>query len=127
MIDGEEQNVAGGGEVGGLDLQLALSRVGGHMELLKEVAVLFLEDYPRLLAVIDEAMEKRDAERVGYSAHNLKGSVCNFGAPGIVLQASQLERQVRAGDWPGAEALVPALSAGLEELRQQLEALQGLK
>ena len=41
------------------DKAVALSRVGGDIELLKEIAVLFLEDYPRSLTDLRDAVHAR--------------------------------------------------------------------
>src|SRR4051812_17025255 len=73
-----EETVAVSNEAG-LDHELAMSRVGGDVELLKELAELFLEEYPRLLAEIRAGYEHGDAKQVESSAHGLKGSVANFG------------------------------------------------
>ena len=67
-----------------LDRQLALSRVGGDHELLSEIAILFLEDGPRAVAQIQQAIEQGDARRLESAAHALKGSVANFGARAAV-------------------------------------------
>ena len=107
-------------------MALALSRVGGQVDLLKEVAGLFLDDFPRSLQQIHQALGTRDAETLAHHAHNLKGSVCNFGAPEIVNLASELERKARATDWSGADTLVAGLTAGLDQLRLELEALRNL-
>ena len=37
-----------------LDLELALSRVGGDKQLLREIAVLFMDECPRAFAEIQE-------------------------------------------------------------------------
>ena len=62
-----------------LDRRLALSRVGGDMELLREIAALFLEECPRSLLEIHQAVTGEDAAKLENAAHSLKGSVANFG------------------------------------------------
>ena len=71
----------------GIDRQVALSRVGGDAELLKEIAQLFIDDYPRAMADIRQAADRGDAKSLERSAHGLKGSVANFGAPSAVEAA----------------------------------------
>ncbi len=63
-----------------LDESLALSRVGGDVELLKEVVELFLDDYPTTFEKIKSAVASRDATALEHHAHSLKGSVSTFGA-----------------------------------------------
>ena len=74
-----------------LDREVALSRVGGDAELLKEIAVLFLENYQAWLGELRDAAVRGDAKVVENTAHGLKGSVSNFGAQAAVEAALQLE------------------------------------
>lgn len=57
----------------GLDRQFALSRVGGDEELLKEIALIFLEDYPNSLREIRAAIASGDASQLERAAHSLEG------------------------------------------------------
>lgn len=111
----------------GFDLPLALSRAGGQMDLLKEIADLFLEDYPRSLHAIHAGVEARDLKAVEHAAHSVKGSACNFGAPEVVDAAAELERKARGSDWAGLDSLVTNLEDALDRLRVQLEGLRQLR
>ena len=91
-----------------LDRATALSRVGGDLDLLKEIAALFLEEYPRELDDIHKALATGDAHMLERSAHGLKGSVANFGARAAVDAAFQLEQLGKAGK---LDQVPPALSA----------------
>jgi len=108
----------------GFDLPLALSRAGGQMDLLKEIAGLFLDDYPRTLEMMHKAMQTRDLKVIEHCAHNVKGSACNFGAPEVVFVATELERRARSLEWDGVDALVATLGEALDQLRVQLENLR---
>jgi PAS domain S-box-containing protein len=99
-----------------LDEALALSRVGGDIELLKEVVELFLEDYPTTFEKIKVAVDGQDAPALEHHAHSLKGSVSTFGASRAFEAAFALEKQGRSGDLSGARD-------GLAELEKALEAL----
>src|ERR1700685_1049069 len=88
-----------------LDRQLALARVGGDLELLREIAALFLDECPRALLEIHQALEREDSSKLENAAHSLKGSVANFGASAAVAAAFRLEQMGRAqqlGDAPEA-------------------------
>src|SRR5207248_10364829 len=63
-----------------LDRAAILARVEGDTTLLREVTDLFLEDAPRLLAEIRDAISRKDAKALERAAHALKGSIANFGA-----------------------------------------------
>ncbi len=105
------------------DRTLALSRVGGDAELLKEIALLFLEDYPQSLRELREAIETGDAKRVERAAHGLKGSVSNFGARTAVEAAYRIETMGRAEQLTGVEPALRMLERALAALRPNLEAL----
>jgi two-component system sensor histidine kinase/response regulator len=107
----------------GIDRELALSRVGGDTELLNEIAVLFLDDYPKLLEELRIASERGDARAIERTAHSLKGSVSNFGASAAVEAAFTLENMGRAQELGDIQASLRALEQALEALRPQLEAL----
>jgi two-component system sensor histidine kinase/response regulator len=106
-----------------LDREVAMVRVGGDAELLKEIAVLFLENYEGWLQEIRDAHSSGDAEALQRSAHGLKGSVANFGARDAVAASLQLERLGRNQDLAGVPESLAALEAALETLRGDLESL----
>jgi two-component system sensor histidine kinase/response regulator len=105
------------------DKAVALSRVGGDAELLKEIAILFLDDYPKSLSELREAIDTGDAKRVERSAHGLKGSVSNFGARPAVDAAMQLETMGRSQQLVEVEQVLRTLELALAALRPELESL----
>ena len=107
----------------GLDRDLALSRAGGDAELLKEIAALFIEDYPNVMAEIRAAAVRGDANGVERAAHGLKGSVANFGAQATVDAALQIEKMGRAGDLSRVGQAIDTLAHALNALHPELEAL----
>jgi HPt (histidine-containing phosphotransfer) domain-containing protein len=106
-----------------LDHEVAMSRVGGDAELLKELAGLFLEEYPRLIAELRDAHHDGDAKRVESTAHGLKGSVANFGAKAAVDAALRIEQLGRAGNLGGVEEMLHTLDLALLALHTELTAL----
>jgi len=107
-----------------LDESLALSRVGGDVELLKEVAELFLDDYPSTFEKIKAAVAARNATALEHHAHSLKGSVSTFGASRAFEAALALESQARSGDLTDAQDGLLQLEQALEALRPELVLLQ---
>ena len=107
-----------------LDEALALSRVGGDVELLREVVGLFLDDYPQSLEMIRDAVNKGDKSNLERHAHSLKGSVSTFGAQEAFEAAQELERQGRTGDLACAQDGLSRLEQALTALRPDLEVLQ---
>lgn len=107
-----------------MDEALALTRVGGDAELLREVVELFLDDYPPALERIRTAVAAQDASAVEHHAHSLKGSVSTFGAKRAFEAAFALEKQGRAKDLTGVETSLCELENALNELLPELQALQ---
>jgi PAS domain S-box-containing protein len=107
-----------------LDESLALSRVGGDVELLKEVVELFLDDYPSTFEKIKAAVASSNASALEHHAHSLKGSVSTFGANRAFEAAFTLEKQGRSGDLTGAQDGLLQLEQALEALHPELVLLQ---
>jgi len=106
-----------------LDRQLALSRVGGDLELLREIAVLFLDECPRALLEIHQAVAGEDAAKLENAAHSLKGSVANFGASAAVAAALRLEQMGRSQQLLEASSALRALEQALSIVCAELTAL----
>jgi HPt (histidine-containing phosphotransfer) domain-containing protein len=106
-----------------LDRQLALSRVGGDLDLLREIAGLFLDECPRALLEIHQAVAGADASKLENAAHSLKGSVANFGASAAVAAAFRLEQMGRAQQLVEAPEALRALELALTTVCAELAAL----
>ena len=107
-----------------LDAAEALKRAGGDADLLRELAGLCLDECPKLMADIDDAIGRRDGPRLRLSAHALKGSVANFGAAAARAAAEVLEEIGRRGAWADADAARADLDAAVDRLRPALAALR---
>jgi PAS domain S-box-containing protein len=106
-----------------LDRVATLAGVEGDSSLLAELATLFVDDYPRMLSSIREALDHQDPEALAVAAHAVKGSVANFAAPMAFDAALKLETMGRCGDLTRAHEACAALERALEQLA---EALLGL-
>jgi two-component system sensor histidine kinase/response regulator len=107
-----------------LDRAEALARVGGDLELLQEIAALFLDEYPRALDELHQALAAGDAKALEHSAHGLKGSVANFGARVAVDAAFQLEQLGRAHKLDQAPPALAALERTLACLHTELSSIE---
>jgi two-component system, sensor histidine kinase and response regulator len=107
-----------------LDRATALARVGGDLDLLKEIATLFLDEYPRALDEIHRALASGDAKTLERSAHGLKGSVANFGARAAVDAAFQLEQLGRAHKLDQVPPALAALEQTLASLHTELSSIE---
>lgn len=107
-----------------LDLDAALGRVDGDRELLVEMADLFLDEYPRLLSTLRDAVAHGNAPTAAYAAHTLKGSVANFAAMPAFMAAQKIERIARQGDIAQVHAAFADLEAQLNRLKPVLTNLK---
>ncbi|MCZ7686457.1 MAG: ATP-binding protein [Sandaracinaceae bacterium] len=103
-----------------LDLDAALSRAGGQRELLRELAAMFAEQRPALLAELREAVEARDAPTLRRAAHTLKGSLALFGASEATRLAAELERMGREGAFQASAERLAELEAELVRVEAEL-------
>ena len=106
-----------------MDRNLALARVDGDEALLADLAKLFCEESPKMMAAVQQAIAAKDAERLERAAHSLKGAVATLAAQKAFDAALRLERLGRAGDLSEAERAYEALESQIERLRSVLETL----
>jgi two-component system sensor histidine kinase/response regulator len=106
-----------------LDIGAMLDRVGGDTDLLRELARIFREDCPKLLAEIRRAVATENAPALMQAAHTLKGAVANFGADAAREAAFRLEIMGRAGDLKPAREAVGDLESEIQRFEQALSAL----
>ena len=71
--------------------------VGGDRALLCEMIKLFVEDYPKRVTEITEALRRNDAEAVEFAAHAVKGAAMTLCAPRVAKWAVSIEKMGRDG------------------------------
>ncbi|MFP5264479.1 MAG: response regulator [Blastocatellia bacterium] len=116
---------AGGAEEAGdgIDRDALLASVDGDVELLQEVASLFMKNYPRLLSEISNSVMTSNAAAVARAAHSLKG------AGGLLLSdialglARQLESAGEGGDMEEAKRILAELTEEMTRLSPALSSL----
>ncbi|WP_437674036.1 response regulator [Sorangium sp. So ce131] len=104
------------------DRTRALERTGGDADLLRELAEVFLEECPRWMAEIDEAVTAGDARKLQRAAHSLKGGVDSFGARSAFDAAFTLEKMARANQLGSLAEAQFALRAQIDRLIPELVA-----
>jgi PAS domain S-box-containing protein len=80
-----------------LDFPELLGRVENDRELLRDLLLIFKDEFPRHLHSLSEAVESMDSGRVSAAAHTIKGMLLNLAAPHAAAAAAQLERLGRDG------------------------------
>ena len=107
----------------------ALERMDGDVELLKELAGLFLGECPQRMAEIRQAITQRDAARLQQAAHTLKGPWATSGPAQAFEAAQRLEHDGQEQDWGRAEEDWAALEEAigrLEPSSRRTRARQGV-
>jgi CheY-like chemotaxis protein len=107
----------------GFEDRVLRDRFDGDLDLLREVAITFLESTPPLLTEIREAVAAGDPGAVSQLSHRLRGSLANFGADEAVEAAFRLEQMGKEGTLVGAGDACETLDAGYQTLQTGLERL----
>ena len=95
------------------DKAQALERLGGDEDLLRELCEIFLEESPKILKKLRQALTEGDAATVMRTAHSLKGEVSYLGAPAALQAARQLEDMGRDNSLAGGEKIFSSLEREL--------------
>jgi PAS domain S-box-containing protein len=106
-----------------IDQAALLKGVDGDRRLLRELARLFLADYPRHLAQIKNALCVGDAETLANTAHALKGAVGNFAAQKAVAAAELMEIHSRRGELRAATDAYATLESELAQFALELKSI----
>ena len=105
---------------GPVDWRAAMQAVGGDRQLLNEVVAAFLDECPRLMAILRDTVERSEPAVLFRAAHTLKSSLRYFGAAQAYDYAYRLECLGRQGDLSSAAAILTSLE---QEIRRVLAAL----
>jgi signal transduction histidine kinase/DNA-binding response OmpR family regulator len=105
----------------------ALDRIGGDKELLQELCHIFLEESPKLLGKLQQAIAAGDSDGVMRAAHSLKGEASYLGAGGTSQAARQLEDMGRNKDLSRASDTLVVLEREVASLYLDLEDLAGAR
>ena len=103
----------------------ALNRIGGDTQLLQELCQIFLEESPKLLQKLRQAVAAGDADGVMRAAHSLKGESSYLGAGGTSQAARQLEEMGRSNDLSRAGETLGVLEREVAGLHFDLKELAG--
>jgi two-component system, sensor histidine kinase and response regulator len=101
----------------------ALGRIEGDEELLQEMCQIFLDNSPKLLQKLHQAVATGDADGVMCAAHSLKGASSCLSASATSHAARQLEEMGRNRDLSRASDTLAMLDRELADLNLDLKAL----
>ena len=103
-----------------IDVDAALKRLGGDRNILIELAKMFGEDAPGLIASIEMGIDEARFNDVGRTAHNLRGLAANFGAARLIARLKQLEGAAAQANRDESLALVDTVRAEKRRLDEAL-------
>jgi two-component system sensor histidine kinase/response regulator len=102
------------------DLAAALEAVDGERELLAGMIAIFMQQTPRIMQDIDDAIGAANAAALELAAHKLKGSVAMFGARAARVAAQCVEDLASAGNLTIVAPARQVLGAEIERLTAAL-------
>ena len=83
---------------GAVNLPELLARVENDWELLREIAGIFREEFPRYTACLRLAIQDADFEKAREAAHALKGMLANLAAGRASEAAGEMEQLAKSGE-----------------------------
>lgn len=104
-----------------LDLACALRRLDGNKNLLKDLAMMYLEDVPALFHELKEAITSGDYEEVTRAAHSISGLSATFEAIPCCTAAKALEASGRQKKGETIPQLLAQLEVEYQRLKKALE------
>ena len=104
-----------------LDLGELLARVENDRQLMRELMLIFKEEFPRHSQVLREAVASKNANEVASAAHTLKGMLSNMAAAEAAEAAAKLERLGRDGKVEKFDESLANFESIAEELSRQLD------
>jgi CheY-like chemotaxis protein len=100
-----------------------LSGLGDDVDLARKLVSIFLEQSPKLMDQIRDAIDTDDAPALRRAAHALKGTISNFPLGPARGAAAQMEGLGFDGDLAGAREALPLLQQEVDRLTALLPAM----
>ena len=91
----------------------------------KEMAEMFINDYPPMLETIQQAIDAQDGSLLGRTAHSLKGMSRNFQIDSAADAALRLEQIAGQGQYEKARGLYCELADELADFEGRLKQMMG--
>jgi CheY-like chemotaxis protein/HPt (histidine-containing phosphotransfer) domain-containing protein len=95
--------------------------VMGNKGLARQIMRQFVDDFPRQIALLAQAVSDGDAQQVRMVAHSIKGAAASVSLPEMREASWKLEQQGRDENLTAAGAAMAELSASFERARPAIE------
>ena len=106
------------------DKPALMERVSYDEELLKEAVGVFVDDVPKRIKKLEDALEKSDAEQVNRQGHSIKGASGCLGAVAMQKVAFQIEKMGEKGELEDVGPLIEKIVEEFENLKKVLTSLK---
>lgn len=103
----------------------AVERLGGDEELFWELCEIFLQEYPKLLQKLGQAIAESDAVAVMRAAHSLKGELGYLGAVEALKASRALEHMGHEKNLSEAAEMFASLERHLAALHRAMKVSAG--
>lgn len=102
----------------------SLARLGGDVQLFKDLATIFLQDVPQIREEVVAGLEKGDPSQVAKNAHKLKGLVSSFDETGLLTdRLATIQYAAEEADLDRAESAYRACQSEVDQLQEILTAI----
>ncbi len=106
-------------------LTALLDAFNGDRGFFREMAEMFISDYPPMIKTIQQAIDANDAGLLRRTAHSLKGMARNFQFDSVADVAQRLEKSADQEPYEAARALFHQLAGELAIAQTRLERMMG--
>ena len=100
------------------DFQIALERLDGNAQLLRDMIQFFREDSPGLLKQIEDGWNNNDPQTTKRAAHSIKGLAASFEAELVSEIAFEIEAAAENGDLARVEERLKQLHVAVNDLER---------
>jgi len=105
-----------------IDMAELLARVEHDRELMRDLLLIFKEEFPRHLQALRDAVNSMDGEQVAAEAHALKGMLSNLAANPAAAAAARIEQLGRNCEAAKFREAFSSFEKVSKELLDQLDA-----
>jgi CheY-like chemotaxis protein/HPt (histidine-containing phosphotransfer) domain-containing protein len=109
------------------DAGQVLKRLGGDEKLFYEVVQIFLEETPKNLDGLRQAISRGDAETIEKTAHSPKGELGYLGIPGVSQKVRELEKMGRRHDLQHAAGVFAAIETEISAVLNSMRSVNDMK
>ncbi len=110
----------GGGSLRVLDRATLLEDADGDEEFVQQLAEVFLDEYPKQLSLLIDAIGRGNKVTAEDAAHKLKGSLGGMRAEAAFDTARRLEDSLHQRDFAAAEEMLTPLRKEIERVKAEL-------